>query len=338
MPTPSTAGWLPITIGFDAHTTAVSDPPVRWIELDSAPLAAPFLDLDIMRLRCATPGAREVETDLATLLRVAARQAAVRPAGFIFHLSRCGATVVGSALRTAERALVLGEPQPPTSILLPQGYRMGPHVRDRWNHTSRELLNALFTVYAHCRGEAAQPLVINLPSISTLCFPLVRAWWPDVPCLFLIRDPVEVMVANLQGNRNFGWMVLKQAPDRVRELFGWPDPPARIAAMSDEEFGARVLAQFMQSALEAIDGGGCMILDHENLTPSHLREVAAFFSLKLPAADAPLLAALHSHIKDSAGRRKYQDDREIKRKSAPRPLREAAQTWAMPPYFDLRAR
>jgi hypothetical protein len=130
-------------------------------------------------------------------------------------------------------------------------------------------------------------------------------------------------------------MALKETPERSRALLGWEDSPEDIETMSGEEFCARVVARFLEVALAGIDNG-CMLLDYENLNEARVRDVAARFGTELPGSDR-LRPALHAYAKDPEGRRRHFDDREMKRRLASRELLDAAQKWALPAYFDLRA-
>src|SRR5947209_5460698 len=105
MASPFTAGWLPVTIGFDANPALLPDAPVRWVDFGSTALSAPYFDLDVDRLRAADPPAREAETGIDAIVSAAAGLPPVRPAGFIFDLAHCGATLVANVLQTAERAV-----------------------------------------------------------------------------------------------------------------------------------------------------------------------------------------------------------------------------------------
>ena len=236
----STTGWLPVEIGLDLQPAVVSEALVHWMEFGSTQLAEPFFSGTVDKLRAATPPAREMATDVETLLRVSSRLPATRPAGFIFHLSHCGSTLVANAMKTADRAVVVSESRP-VSHLLRRSQTLSPYLQDRWDRTRRMLLNSLFSLFAHYRTGEAEPLVIKFVSLDILGMQLVRSYWPEVPCVIVIRDPVEVMVTNLKGR---GWMSLKERPEYATGLLGWTDLPRPPAAMIDEEFCARVLGSF----------------------------------------------------------------------------------------------
>jgi len=329
----STKGWLPVEIGFDPQPGVVSEALVRWMEFGSTPLAEPFFNHTVDRLRKATPPARELDTDLETMVRVSRRLPAIRPAGFIFHISHCGSTLIANALKTSNHALVVSEPRPVTHLLRPRSAAIGPYLTERWNHTRQTLLNSLFSLFAHYRLGEPEPLVIKFTSINIVGMRLIRSYWPEAPCVIVVRDPVEVMVSSLQGG---GWMSFKGRPEQAREMFGWADSRSP-ADMTDEEYGARVLGTFCSSAMEAFDEK-CMVVDYGELTPDRMRDIAAFLGIELPADGKSLDQVFGPYAKDPKKRVRFKDDRELKQRRASVLIRSAASHWAMEPYSELRKR
>jgi len=99
-------GWLPVEI---SERYAI----VRWMRLGAEPLVEPFFSHVVERLRIRNPPAVEFETDLFALSGVQAHLPPVAPRAIIFHMSRCGSTLMLNALRAAgARVVAPGEPQP----------------------------------------------------------------------------------------------------------------------------------------------------------------------------------------------------------------------------------
>jgi hypothetical protein len=327
-------GWLPVEIGFDPQPAVVSEASVRWMEFGSTPLAEPFFDDTVNKLRQAAPPAPEVETDIETMLRVSSGLAAVRPAGFIFHISRCGSTLVANGLKTADEVAVVSESRPLMRLLLPSSRPLGRYLNARWDHTRRTIIDSLFSLFAHYRTGEPERLVIKFTSINILCMSVVRACWPDVPCVVVVRDPVEVMVASLGGG---GWMSLKDSPELARQIFGWTDLPVSLEEMSNEEYCARVLGRFFASAIESADSK-CRVVDYEDLSANRVRDIAAFFGIEIPSRSKDLDQVFRRYAKDPNHRQPFQADREVKQRLASGLVRSAARQWAMPLYSELRGR
>jgi hypothetical protein len=129
----------------------------------------------------------------------------------------------------------------------------------RWDEARLAILSSLLSLFAHYRTGEAEPLVLKFVSIDSMSIGVVRSLWPDVPCVMVIRDPVEVMVTTLNGR---GWMDYKELPEVSTALFGWKALSRKTTEMTDEEYCARILGSFCAAALEAIDHR-CMIVDYE---------------------------------------------------------------------------
>jgi hypothetical protein len=305
---------------------------VRWIEVGARRLSEPFLEQTFDIVRNATPSPREVDTDLETLLRIGRRLPASRPAGLIFHVSHCGSTLIANVLKAAENTVVVSESSAVASLLRPYAEPPGRYLADRWAVTQRAALEALFATHACYRTATPERLVMKCASLNILSLSAVRAWWPDVPCVVVVRDPIEVMVANITSG---WWMQLKSNPPLAREILRWKDLTPED--MSDEEYCARLLAEFLTSALGA-RGGNCKVIDYEELDRGGLGQIADFFQIPIPDGEGNLAEELGRYSKDPAGELRFRDDRAQKRLLATPAIIDAAQKWAMPVYRELRSR
>jgi hypothetical protein len=323
-------GWLPISIGLDPRPAIVSEALVKWMEFGSTPLSDPFFTHTVSKLRQSTPSARELETDLETMVRVSSRLGSVRPAAFIFHISRCGSTLLANALKTSPQVMVVSEPVAVTRLLLPYP-DSGAYLNARWEKLRRTLLESIFSLLAHYRTGDPERLVIKFSSINTLGMSVIRSLWPDVPCVMVVRDPAEVIVASLEGG---GWMQFKSSPDFARQIFGWDELSDE---MSEEQYCARVLARFFHCALESMDDQ-CMVVDYEDLNAIRMREIAAFLGIELPPQEADLDRVFQTYSKDPTKDRRFHSDRAEKQARASSLVKSEARQWAMPSYNDIRAR
>ena len=86
--------------------------------LPDGPATEPFQDEYIARCRRQLAGSFiQPRTSIAPLLATAPDPLPV-PAGLVFHLSRCGSTLVSGCLSTLDDTTVLSEPPPMTEVLL----------------------------------------------------------------------------------------------------------------------------------------------------------------------------------------------------------------------------
>ncbi len=263
-----------------------------------------------------------------TIARVAARESVVQiaredvgkgaagtsPAGIVFHVSRCGSTLVSQLLKQHVGIVVYAEPLPVNEILLP------PH---KWPRA--ELVAALRSLGAAFARHARKPYVLKLTSWNTLFCDLVAEAFPDSPWVLCLRDPVEVGVSLLQQPAGWIWDAGEAAAPFRRHV----DPEG--TAHSREEYVARLYAAFCEAA-GRLDPARGRLVEHAALPGAVWETVAPHFS---QAVDAPLRARMQAaaamNSKAPVARpTAFADDAATKRAAASEMLREAVDRCARP--------
>lgn len=323
-----TRGWLPIGIDLDPDAPFFGTGAVRWMEVGSDPLPDPFLYDTARRHRSASPPAREIDTTLDVFIALADALPPVAPAGFIFHVSRCGSTLIANALKTISDVVVVSEPPHATQLLLPVYGELGAFAAASWERTRDTLIDLLFRCFAHYRTEEPEKLIVKFPSINILHMKTVRRLWPETPFLIVVRDPVEVIVANLAGGI---WMDLKADAARSRHFLGWDG-----SAMDDTEYCARALNSYQTAAIRALDEH-CMIVDYAQLNAAKMQQIALFFGRKIEAT-AEIDRVFRRYSKSLDGLAPFQEDGLAKQRLADYVVRAAASHWARNSYNELRKR
>ena len=105
------ARWTPIR--FDLSGAA---PVVDWADLSEERFVEPFFDQTVARWASGPRARPLVRTGLEALVALD-NEPSLEPAGMIFHLSRCGSTLVSRLLGTLPGAVVLAEPSPLNALL-----------------------------------------------------------------------------------------------------------------------------------------------------------------------------------------------------------------------------
>lgn len=127
---------------------------------------------------------------LDSLLEWQARSPGLAPSRFIYHMSRCGSTLVSQMLAALPEHIVLSEPPPIGTILDLNQRGASDEERISW---MRAWMSAMGQP---TNGE--QRLFVKLDSWQTVDLPLLRRAFPDTPWIFLYRNPVEVMVSSMK--------------------------------------------------------------------------------------------------------------------------------------------
>jgi hypothetical protein len=228
-------GWLPVGVSWrDAQ------PEIEWCLAGREPLREPFFEESVRRL-VGRPFNRVFRrrTGAAELLDWAARSPGLTPSGFIFHMSRCGSTLVAQMLAARSDSVVLSEPAPVDAMLRPPG-----PIPDDW-HT--RLLRALISAMAQPRMGNEQYCFIKFDCWHVLFLPLIRRAFPAVPWVFLYREPRQVLASHL---RQRGVQTVPGLLDA--RMFGVE--PAASVTMPGPEYCARVLGTICQAAEREMSG------------------------------------------------------------------------------------
>jgi hypothetical protein len=313
-------GWLPIDLGG-------SLPSVRWMHVGSDPLSRPFFRETVNALRLSHPAPREYETGAWELERRTAGYPAVFPSGVIFHMTRCGSTLLANALRASSGAIVLSEAAPFERTM---SWASSPSRH--WAGIAEGLLTPLTTAVAHYLGPSAGKVVLKCGNVGIRALRALRRVWPRVPFLILIRDPIEVIVSNVNKRPRWIRECLDAADSRSR-IF---DPPAEVLASDVTELCAWGVGSFCSDALAAIDDQ-CAVLDYSALSEQAVAGVGAYFGLAI--TDEGRLR-LHDAFLNDAKRptEAFKSDSEAKRLSASEATRASARKWVEEPYEELRRR
>lgn len=316
--TVSLEGWTPIRVGWDG-----SEPVVDWCLTRGVPFAEPFFDQTVetcFRDPCRLLFGRS--TGMEEVGRFVADHAGLAPAGFVFHMSRCGSTLVAQMLAAVPEHLVLSEAGPLDSVLRAGQARpgLGDDDRARW-------LRWMVAALGQRRDDRQRRLFVKFDAWSALDLGLVRRAFPDVPWLFVFRDPVEVLVshAGRPGAHVIPGVLDPASVGMTR---------AEATGMPPEHYAARVLARICEAALEWDGDPLTTFVDYRRLPGFVPGTLATAWSLPSggEAADR-MLAAARSNAKNPV--LPFEDDGAAKRAQASPRLREAADRWLQPLHERL---
>lgn len=257
-----------------------ADRSLAWCLPDGAP-TEPFLDEYLQRCRSGGP-ARNLLRPRTPL--PAPGEFGIEPAGFILHLSRCGSTLVSGALSELDDTVVLSESPVLTDWVLAAGSDAALHQAH---------LPGLLALQAECFKPRGR-LVVKWNAWDLLAWPAIRRVFPDVPCLLLYRDPVEILASHArQAGRH---MARDPALAVLHPVFGPPAPGSDLLAQR-----IAVLGALMQALSEVAAWPGTLALDYARLDDDGLRAVCLHFGLEPgPAAMARIAARRAAHSKDPA--------------------------------------
>jgi hypothetical protein len=168
---------------------------------------------------------------------------------------------------------------------------------------------------------------IKFDAWNILDFSLVRQAFPNVPWTFVYRDPVEVLVSQL-NHRGAHTIPAVFAP----EFFGLDQKTFEGASV--EEYCARVLASICRAGVESHRATGGMLVNYSQLPEVMFSSLLDFFGLSCSANElARLREVTRFDAKNPA--LLFADDTEKKSRRTTDAVRKATAQWLQPVYEEL---
>jgi hypothetical protein len=307
--------WTPVRLDVSGPVATV-----YWADLSTERFVEPFFDQTVARWARGPRARPLVKTGLEALVALDG-EPSLEPAGMIFHLSRCGSTLVSRLLGTLPGVVVLAEPAPLNALLGLQPDRVDQATLIR---VVRLLVRAL----GRRRHDGDRRLVLKCTSWNVRRRAVLAAAFPETPWIWVQRDPARVLASLLAEPP--GWLGLQSEPQRAAQRFGLD--PAAVQTMPRAEFGARALGAMLEAA--AADPVRRLCIDHAELPAAAWQRVAPHFGLRadLPAIDH-MIEESRFYSKDPAPQPFAGDSPE--RHPLTDVIRQAARRFAEPGYRAL---
>lgn len=294
-------------------------PEVEWMAGDGQPFAEPFFDQTLQRLRLL-PQNRPGNRPRTPVDALVAHAAAAAPTAFIFHVSRCGSTLLCQMLAALARNTVISEARLIDEIL--RAARQRSEVTDE--QRIAWLRGAIGALAPRASGRQ---MFVKLDCWHVFDVPLLHAAFPEVPKLFLFRDPVEVVVSLLR--RPSLTLLPGTLPPRApREALLYGED----AALPWEERTAAVIGALLKAAWE----------HRERLTPVAYAELPRFAWEAMPGTrpDAAEQAQMQraAEFNSKFPSEPFRPDSAEKQREASAAVRAAVARFATPWHTAWQAR
>ncbi len=311
--------WVPMRVYWLGR-----QPMVDWCFIGQARFTDPFFDQTVERaLRDPFSLLFRQQTPLETLGELADAEPTVQPAGFIFHMSRCGSTLISQMLAALPQNIVISEAGPVDSILRAnwRDPEIGDAARIAW-------LRALIAAYGRKRSGREQHLYIKFDSWHTLCLDLVRRAFPGVPWIFLYRNPVEVMASH---RRMTG---AQMVPGNLPPGFLGIDIAA-LPEMSLQEYCARVLERICGAAVAHQDKMA-RLYNYRQLPEVVWSDLLAHFHVAYSPSEVERMREV-ARLDAKNPSLPFADDSAAKVRAATAEMHELAERWLLPLYEQLES-
>lgn len=307
------AGYLPIRIGGSGLAAKIT-----WADLGGSRLDAPFFSGATLSARRADAQGM-IECALEELMAAPRPDDAVPLTGIVFHVSRCGSSLLVRSQQADPRTFAAAEVDPIDAVL----------TRLELAATSRvRALQAMVAAYARQRDQTTRRLVIKLDAWHLDCAALLCQAFPDVPKLVVTREPAAVLASHRA--RRGSHFVPGLPPARFLGI-----DPTSYEPHDLDLYGCRVLERLYSGARRLLGRAEVRFIDHAWLDTATLIAATRFVGCDVDArVEAEIERRRHEHAKERGVR--FDADRDAARTAA---LPEAAirqvRMTAQPGYDEL---
>jgi hypothetical protein len=308
--------WIPCRVAWEQNR-----PLIDWCYLGGARFDEPFFRQTIGR-------AMRRPFSAAFLRRAPIEAwndaASPDPAGLIFHMSRCGSTLISQMLKAIAGVTVFSEAPPVDAVV--RAPELGIDVCDE-QHADwlRRIVRALGSGGA--LGQRAYLLKVDC--WHALDLPLFLRAFPSVPWIFAYRDPIEVLASHALEpgewtNRGF----------LRAERFGFD--PAVIPPAALPEYRTHLLAGILRGVLEYGNELEAHLVNYSQLPDWGWTTLPRMFGLDPGAQE---ITAMQSVATQDPKRSPFAfvPDAERKRASATQVIHMLCETHLYPLYRKLEA-
>lgn len=264
------------------------------------------------------------QTPLADLGTIAASQLALRPTGFLFHMSRCGSTLLSQMLAAAPENIVLSEAGPIDDIL--RAHFRHPDITEAQR---MQWLQWLVGTLAWRRHPAEKHVFIKFDCWHVMFLPLVQRTFPDVPWIFLYREPLEVMAS---AQKQLGGQMIPGVLEPA--LFGWDHDT--VGRMSLFEYAARALGKLCEAALAEARAGNGKLVNYRQLPAAIWPALMEYWKVDFsPEETGRMLDAARMNAKNPA--LPFEADSQAKRDLATAETQALTEQWLDQVYRQLES-
>ena len=262
-------GWYPLYV---ERGDTLADAAMCWRELGKTTFSDAFFVNTLARQ--PHEQRRVCRTPLAALASLADGLA---PDAFIFHVSRCGSTLLSQLLASLPQCIVMSEPPVIDSLL-------------RLHHDSGDgaasvaLLRQAILALGQHRSGAETHFVIKFDCWHIHSLDLLRQAFPGTPCLFVYREPLAVLTSHQR----------QRGPQMVPDMLHpaqLPLPTHQLAPGDLDGYAGLVLASLFNAALPHAAGGQLQLINYKQLPDILFSDLLPRFGIAPTAAQ---LQAMHA--------------------------------------------
>lgn len=277
--------WIPFRLDFYEKELYC-----RWLYVDGKQYTEPFFDETTRQCRTFEENRKpfySVST-LKGIVDFSENIPSLAPTAFIFHVSRCGSTLLSQLLSLDEQNIVLAEPPIFDEVLREITFKK-PDIS---SEKIEETLKAVVKFLGQKRTGNEQNFFIKLDSWHIFYYEKLRKLYPKTPFIFSFRRPDEVIRSQVKESGMHGVQGLIQP-----ELFGLTLD--EILNIQRPVYIAKVLEKYFERYLEIIDKDeNALFINYAEGVLTSLDKIEHFLTLKIdPAIKQKMVERTQFHSK-----------------------------------------
>ncbi|MGK5039427.1 sulfotransferase [Janthinobacterium sp. GB1R12] len=254
--------WFPVYAERDAQTGDIS---VCWRDLGQRRFTDAFF---VNTLKCQQPDERRYcRTPTSALASI---DDCLAPDAFIFHVSRCGSTLLSQLLASLPQCIVMSEPSIVDSLLRLHHDGADPAA-------SLALLRQAILALGQRRSGDETHFVVKFDCWHIHSLDLLRQAFPGTPCLFVYREPLAVLASHQR----------QRGPQMVPGMLHpaqLPLPARRLAHGDLDGYAGLVLASLFDAARPHAAAGQLKLVNYSQLPDILFSDLLPRFGIAPTAA------------------------------------------------------
>ncbi|MFZ6658745.1 sulfotransferase [Undibacterium sp. TJN19] len=258
---PSMLNWFPVAMSVNAET-------LWWRYMGEERFLASFFQDSLaaqsyeQKQVCHTP--------LLALNDIIDKLDCVAPTAFIFHVSRCGSTLLTQMLASLNQCIVLSEP--PVLDAFFRAYHAHPDMVD-----AGQIFRQIIAVMGQRRHADEKHFFIKFDCWHLPWLDFIRKVFPDLPCIFLYRQPVEVLASH---QRQRGPQMIPGLVDTTRLR---PDT-AHLSPNDFDGYTAAMLSSLFRTGLDNLLPARLYLLNYAQLPGVVWQDLLVLFNIDCGSA------------------------------------------------------
>jgi len=208
----------------------------EWIYLADIKYADPFFDESIAKCKSHAYNSKQfkVVSTVENLIEWSNELISVELKSLVFHVSRCGSTMLSQSLATSSENIMISEAPIIDQILRSDLFSL---------EKKSLLIKSVMQLLGQKRFPQQQHLIVKLDAWHIFKASYLRSIFPDIPFALLYRNPTEVLKSHQK------MMGMHMVPNVLpSEIFGIS--VKEVHDLSFQQYGGLVLEKYFQGFLD----------------------------------------------------------------------------------------